>query len=574
LEEKYGEDYSLLELPFDPPYFPEFDADYLANLCYYVYASTGHEESLSEPSYAYNEGAYTQHLLSCKGALILHMLRDLLGYDTFDSVVKTYCQRYTFKHPSVNNFVSVCEEVSGQELDWFFKQWLTTTNRCDYEVTTIKSRKIQRSPYEENPAGNYRNEITVRRNEPGIMPVEVVSYTKSGTEYRRRWNGKEAEKTITFYSWEKIKRVAIDPEGKILDYHRWNNYKPRTCSLDLFFDKPSFDTYQLFVVPYVFYSPSARVQLGGLLMGRQFVLAGPVLGEHQWSFAPIYSTGKKTFRHSGSYQTTLGLWGPFSKLSLGWSRSWDYYHVYAGVSLERRERLLRGPTHTFEVSFHHREVKSISDQDPRDFSLGQYSGLDLVYSLQKRYLRYGADIKAKVKFAKDLDDDLYQFGKCSLQSQCFYRWSRRIKTELRLYGGYAWGEMPLQERFFLSGKLIPEGMFGFTWESTGELSPQERWHLWGDGNLRGYFGRHLKGKAITTLTLEQSLPQLPAYLFFDAGNVYAGLNKLNFKTVKSDFGVGFRFFLFRVDFPLWVSHPEGEKSWKFRWIVGLTKGWQ
>jgi len=574
LEEKYGDDYSLFELPFDLPYFPEFDDNYVANVYYYMYASAQREETLSKPAHEYAEGMYTHQLAGYKGALILYMLRDLLGNDTFSTVMKTYYQRYMFRHPTVEDFICVCEEVSGQKLDRFFKQWLTTTKRCDYEVTGLKSRKIRRSPYEENPAGDYRNQITVRRNEPIVMPVEVVSYTGSGKEYRRHWNGKEAEKTITFYSWEKIEQVAIDPERKILDYNRWNNYKPRRYSFDLFFDKPSFDTYQLFFVPYIFYSPSTRLQVGGLLMGRQFILAGPLLGKHQWSFAPIYSSGKKTLRHSGSYQTPLGLWGPFSKISSGWSRSWDYYHIYTGVSLEKREKLLRGPTHSFGVSLEHRQVKSISDQDPRDFSLGQYSSIDLAYTFQERCLRYGGNIKTTVTLAKDFDDDIYQFGKWSLESQSYYRWSQKIKTELRLYGGYAWGDMPLQEYFFLSGKLIPEGMLGFTWESTGELSPQERWHLWGDGNLRGFFGRHLKGKMITTMSLENDLPYLPAYLFFDVGNVYAGWSQVKLKSIKSDLGVGFKFFIFRVDLPIWISHPSGEGSWKFRWIVGFRKGWQ
>ncbi len=574
LEEKYGEDYSLFELPFDLPYFPELDDNYVANAYYYMYASAQREEILSKPAYEYTEGMYTHQLACYKGALILYMLRDLLGHSTFDTAMKTYYQQYMFKHPRIEDFISVCEEVSGRELDWFFKQWLTTTKRCDYEVTGLKSRKIRRSPYEENPGGDYRNQITLRRNEPIVMPVEVVSYTDSGREYRFFWNGREPEKTITFYSWEKIKRVAVDPERKILDYNRWNNCKPRKYSFDLFFDKPSFDTYQLFFIPYMFHSPSTRLQVGGLLMGRQFILAGPLLGKHQWSFAPIYSSGKKTLRHSGSYQTPLGFWGPFSKLSLGWSRSWDYSRVYAEVSFEKREKLLRGPTHTFEVSLEHRQVKSISDQDPRDFSLAKYSGIDLAYSFQEGCLRYGGNVKTTVTLAKDLDDDIYQFGKWSLESQSYYRWSRKIKTELRLYGGYGWGDTPLQEYSFLSGKLIPEGMLGFTWESTGEFSPQQRWHIWGDGNLRGYFGRHLKGKMIATMSLENDLPYLPAYLFFDVGNVYAGWSKLHIKTVKSDFGIGFKFFIFRVDFPLWISHPSGEDSWKFRWIIGFTKGWQ
>jgi hypothetical protein len=574
LEEKYGDDYSLLDLPVDLPYLPEMDANYLANLYYYLSASTGYETSICTPPQEWRESSLAYQTAAYKGALVLYMLRDLLGPGTFDICLRTYRQRYMFKNPSKNDFISVCEEVGGQKLDWFFRQWLGTTDRCDYEVKSFRSRKLKRSPYEENPPGNYRNQIRLKRNQPIVMPLEVAAYTKAGDEYRRAWNGKETEKTVTFFSWEKIERVALDPESKVLDYYRWNNYKPRKYSLKLFWDKPSFDTYQLFFMPYAFYSPNTKVQLGGILMGSQFLLAGPILGKHQWSFAPIYSTGKKTFRHSGSYQTPPGLWGPFTKLSLGWSRSWDYLRISTGLTFEKRERLLSEPKRTFEISLYHKEVKSIADQDTRDFQVGQYSGLKMAYGFKRQSIRSGGSLKAVLSLAKDLNNDIFQFGKASVEPQFFYRWSRAVRTELRLYAGHAWGDVPLQERFYLSGKLIPEGLLAFTWESTGELSPQERWHLWGDGNLRGYYGKHLKGKTVASVTFEHTLPYLPAYLFFDAGNVYREWGDLDLTDIRSDLGVGFRFFILRVDFPLWISHPSGENSWDVRWIIGLTKGWQ
>jgi hypothetical protein len=574
MEEKYGDEYSLLDLPLDVPYLPEVDAGYLADLHYYLFASTGYETAICTPTHQRRESGLAYQTAAYKGALVLSMLRDLLGPETFDVCLETYRQRYMFKNPSSDDFISVCEEVSGQKLHWFFQQWLGTTDRCDYEVKSFRSRKLKRSPYEENPPGNYRNQIRLKRNQPVVMPLEVAAYTKTGDQYRRAWDSKETEKTLTFFSWEKIERVALDPEKKVLDYYRWNNYKPRKYSFKLFWDKPSFDTYQLFFMPYAFYSPNTELQLGGILMGSQFLLAGPILGRHQWSFAPIYSTGKKTFRHSARYQTPLGRWGPFTKLSLGWSRSWDYLRLSAGVSSEKREKLLGEPRHNWEVFFSHKEVKSITDQDRRDFQVGQYSGVNMAYGLRRKSIRSGGSLEAALSLAKDLSNDTFQFGKASVEPQLFYRWSRGTKTELRLYGGHAWGDVPLQEYFYLSGKLIPEGLFAFTWESTGELSPQERWHLWGDANLRGYFGRHLKGKTVASVTVEHTLPYLPAYLFLDAGNVYREWGDLDLTDIRSDFGVGFRFFVLRIDFPIWVSHPENEGEWKLRWIVGLTKGWQ
>ena len=59
-----------------------------------------------------------------KGAWVLHMLRKKLGNETFWKGIRTYYEKFKFKNASTNDFKNVIAEVSGQNLDDFFTQWL------------------------------------------------------------------------------------------------------------------------------------------------------------------------------------------------------------------------------------------------------------------------------------------------------------------------------------------------------------------------------------------------------------------------------------------------------------------
>jgi aminopeptidase N len=75
----------------------------------------------------FNEAATepNNRLVYEKGAWTLHMLRDLIGTQTFWRGIRLYYQRYMNGVASTADLRRAMEEVSGQELQWFFAQWLT-----------------------------------------------------------------------------------------------------------------------------------------------------------------------------------------------------------------------------------------------------------------------------------------------------------------------------------------------------------------------------------------------------------------------------------------------------------------
>ena len=70
------------------------------------------------PENLYTNDSYTG------GALVLHALRLQVGEDAFFKILQTYAERYRYKNAGTDEFMMLAEEVSGQDLDSFSRQWL------------------------------------------------------------------------------------------------------------------------------------------------------------------------------------------------------------------------------------------------------------------------------------------------------------------------------------------------------------------------------------------------------------------------------------------------------------------
>lgn len=59
-----------------------------------------------------------------KGALVLHMLRDLVGDEAFFKAFRVLLERRGYESVTTPDFVAAVREASGQDLQWFFDQWV------------------------------------------------------------------------------------------------------------------------------------------------------------------------------------------------------------------------------------------------------------------------------------------------------------------------------------------------------------------------------------------------------------------------------------------------------------------
>ncbi|HEX2897963.1 MAG TPA: M1 family aminopeptidase, partial [candidate division Zixibacteria bacterium] len=78
-----------------------------------------------------------------KGALVLHMLRNLLidlktmNEDLFFEMMKEYYATFKGKDATTEDFKKLTELYTGIEMDWFFNQWVYGTELPEYEFKYV-----------------------------------------------------------------------------------------------------------------------------------------------------------------------------------------------------------------------------------------------------------------------------------------------------------------------------------------------------------------------------------------------------------------------------------------------------
>lgn len=151
-----------------------------------------------------------------KGAGILYMLESLVGEDKVLKIMQDYFSKFSFKNATVDDFIKICNEVSGEDLTWFFNQWLYTSKSCDYQVKKVRKDKI-----------------VIQNNADAVMPVRTKIKFHGGKEIIDYWNGKGKIKTIDIPKNSRLKSAQIDFDNKILDFDKVNNRYPRNIDIKL-----------------------------------------------------------------------------------------------------------------------------------------------------------------------------------------------------------------------------------------------------------------------------------------------------------------------------------------------------
>jgi len=154
-----------------------------------------------------------------KPAQMLTALRDLvLGNERFDAAFREYISRWAFKHPTPWDFFHTMENVSGEDLGWFWRAWALNTWKLDQAVKAVKYVK------DDTAKGA---EISIENLEKMPMPVTVLVKETNGKEHRLNlpvevWQ-RGAVWTFDVPSSSEIKEVILDPDKKLPEWNRDNN---------------------------------------------------------------------------------------------------------------------------------------------------------------------------------------------------------------------------------------------------------------------------------------------------------------------------------------------------------------
>ena len=144
-----------------------------------------------------------------KAGSVLHMLRFVVGDSTFFDILRTYGANHAYGNAVTDDFKSVCEDLSGRDLDWFFQQWIYEPGFPRFSFAWN---------YEAEARAGYLVNISLVQQQNGPvfeMPVEIGITTGSGLVLDTVLVDEEAEQ-IQLTVQEQPLGVQLDPNEWLL----------------------------------------------------------------------------------------------------------------------------------------------------------------------------------------------------------------------------------------------------------------------------------------------------------------------------------------------------------------------
>ncbi|MFQ5822832.1 MAG: M1 family aminopeptidase [bacterium] len=565
------------------------------------YMNSGHNEPISKYAHQFTEPLDYRMNAYTKGSFFYDLLKYIVGDETFENICHEYFNQWALKHVNEARFKEVCEDVSGMDLDWFFEQWLHNSVTVDYALGKTKKKKID---------DLWVTEVEIKRNNEGIMPVEVQLTTQSGEKFVQRWDGKDSKGTVTFKSTSKPEEVILDPQDAILDNTRINN---GPLKVKFLFEYPNMsysprDAYLVTWRPSGWYNEVDKARLGGRLKGRYGIIRNFELGT--W-----IGLDSQAWDGRFRYFNPISPLGPRTSGSIMVQKMEGRFEVDAHLSLVKGKYLAIPPQHHIWVGFNHSQLVGSNSEDYTLREFDQKNDLTIATwekgKVNKLYFRYWVNprglnwfLNLRLGFDSVQEDWGSDFTYNSVFSELKI-WLPKYNEGvfLRFYGGKIFNSenVPIQDLLFLDGANPRERFKRFYLRSDGSLPEELHYHLPGGGNLRGYYNNPIIGDQIFALNVElrRNLKQksfnrsqrsilrtmsLVAFIDLATMDIIDSKNKF---FADAGFGIRFQKFLpdnwytiftggrnltIRLDFPIWVNEPlPDENSVRFRWVFGFEQ---
>ena len=149
-----------------------------------------------------------QTLVSDKGAMILHMLRWVLGNQKYDKAIRDFATKFAGKPATMDDFRTIAEQQYGDKLTWFFTQWLDSTGapefKSKYTVYRLGNNKGFRV------VGEIGQDLDLFR-----MPVELKIDTDGKSE-AKRIEVVGTHSPFTIETFGRPRRIVVDPDDRVL----------------------------------------------------------------------------------------------------------------------------------------------------------------------------------------------------------------------------------------------------------------------------------------------------------------------------------------------------------------------
>ncbi len=166
------------------------------------------KEPLIRFQYEDREDMFDRHSYN-KGGQVLHMLRKYVGDAAFFASLKLYLETNKFKSVEIHNLRLAFEQVTGEDLNWFFNQWFLSPGHAELTIKTSYDEVLKKQKIEIKQTQDF---VKMRLFE---LPLTVDIYSNGQVRHEKIRITKAAQE-FYFDVAQKPDLVNVDAEKMIL----------------------------------------------------------------------------------------------------------------------------------------------------------------------------------------------------------------------------------------------------------------------------------------------------------------------------------------------------------------------
>lgn len=487
-----------------------------------------------------------------KNAFIFNYLKNYLGDEKFDRIMKIYFENWKFKHPQPEDFIKLFKENSKENLSWFFDDLLQTRKKIDYKISSL-----------------HKNELKVKNIGQIEAPFQI-SLLKNDTLVKTFWNDAIENKSKIVLPNLSFNKIIIDYEQIMPDINKKNNYiykngiikKRKNIEFKFYRSYENPEKVTICYIPVVGYNLYDNVMPGILIYNSLFPLK-----KLEYFVMPMFSFAQE--KMNGEAKINYNIF-PYSKV---------FHYITTSIS-GMKYSLLDNSFYKFKTEINIRfrveplskriekrlifnsmmvsNIENIIYNDSSSFV--NFNNLKFVYaSHQKRNpYNFNFNIQGNKNFAKSWINANYKFS---------YNKNPQKGIEIKLFAGkflYNSTEYYGDYNFRLSGHTgendyaFDNTFFGRNEnvQTTPQYSVLSQQFVNADGAFVYYSYIGQTNNWLTTLGFSVDFPEkLPLKLYANFGT-YAGAGNNSYsQKIALETGVGITIFpnIFEIYFPLKVS---------------------
>ncbi len=154
---------------------------------------------LRTPAVLDDQSIAYQYIMFGKGAFVFKLLRESLGSQKFDQLLRTFLSEFRGKNASIDDFEKLTSRIAGENMRYFFARWVESTGVPEFTADYLIIRTRE---------GKFVARGTVKQNYDNLrLPVEV----------QLRYEGEDGYKTQQLQMNEATADFNIEADGKPLD---------------------------------------------------------------------------------------------------------------------------------------------------------------------------------------------------------------------------------------------------------------------------------------------------------------------------------------------------------------------